>query len=259
MTTKHHISHAEQLFWGAAFHPGHFAQNGRKGMKVSLPVWVNIGAPDLGDVDSIIDAATSPELPDTETVTYTPDTDNTSPTDGALGDSTITIDGVLYWELDVPRNIVCQTTHGSSIVAMTVAATGLDQYYEPMSETITIAATGTDETDAGTKAFKYLRSVAITAVADAEANTLNVGFGDVLGLPYRADFNDQVIVFENGDPLGSGTFAAADDTAATATTDDVRGTLDPNTALNGTVRISVVMFPDPTSKESLFGVDQYAG
>lgn len=259
MTTRHHLTHADQLFWGDAFHPGLWEANKRNGVRVMLPSWKLLGTPVVGDDDSMVDAATSTELPNNATITYTPDTDGTSPTDGAQG--TTTVKGVTYWVLDVPRNVSCLTTHATSIVAMTVKVTGLDEYFEPMSETITVAATGTSETDAGLKAFKYIRSIAITSAGNATTNTLNVGFGDVLGLPYRVNSKDHILIFENLVPVATGTFVAAVTTdPATAITGDVRGTIDPTATLNGSIRIAAQFLNlDPSTKKTLLGVTQFAG
>jgi hypothetical protein len=216
---------------------------------------VRLGAPLTADTDSMIKAATSTELPDTETITYTPDTDATSPTDGV--GPVVTINGVDYWEMDVPRNVHCTTTHASSIVAMTIVATGLDEYGEAMSETISVAATGTSEVDQGVKAFKHVRSIAITAASDAAANTINIGFGDVLGLPvFLAEKALIVRELQDGALATAGTALAGVTSVATATTGDVRGTYDPNAACDGSkVFHLVVVQADPT----FFGVDQYAG
>lgn len=216
---------------------------------------LDLGAPDTADADAIIKAATSTELPDTETVTYTPDTDGTTPTDGAA--SVAVVNGVNYWELDVPRNVTVNTTHSSSIVAMTVTVTGLDEYLNDIEEDITVAATGTDEDDAGLKAFKYVRSIAFTAAADAEANTSNVGFGDVLGLPVRLPETGYVLAeLEDGVAASAGTVVDADDAEATATTGDVRGTYDPNSAANGSKAFKLICaLPSLTDK----GVAQFAG
>lgn len=218
-------------------------------------VILNLGAPLTADTDAMIKAATSTEAPDTETVTYTPDTDATSPTDGAA--SVVSVNGVDYWELDVPRNILSTVTHGSSVVAMTITVTGLDIYGNTMSETITVAATGTSQVDNGAKAFKHVRSIALTAAADAEANTVNVGWGDVIGLPVFLPSTAYVLAeLEDNADATAGTLVAGVSTAATATTGDVRGTYDPNSAADGAKDFQLVaLIPDPSYK----GVAQYAG
>jgi hypothetical protein len=216
---------------------------------------IELGTPDVLDADFLIKAATSTELPDTETVTYTPDTDGTTPTDGV--GPVVVRSGVNYWELDVPRNLISTVTHGSSVVAMTIKIIGQDIYGATMSQTLTVAATGTSQVDVTTKAFKWVRSIAITAVADAEANTLNFGTGDVLGLPIRLPGSGHVLrEMEDGAAPTAGAFVAAVDSAATATSGDVRGTYDANSACDGDLNFKLMVWgADPVDK----GVAQFAG
>lgn len=213
---------------------------------VLTPVLVNLGAPDTADDDSIIASATSTELPNATTTTYTPDTNGTSPTDGVQG--VVTKSGVKYWELDNPRNVSLVVTHGSSVVAMTCLVTGLDEYGNTMSELLTITATGTSKTAAGVKAFKWVRSVALTSASDSTANTAKLGFGDVLGLPIALPEKMQVVrESEDGAAPTAGTLVAAVRSAATTTTGDVRGTYDPNSACNGSKSFELlILVDDPT-------------
>ena len=219
------------------------------------PFVINLGAPITADTDNMVKAATSTEAPNAETVTYTPDTNGVSPTDGV--GPVVTKNGVKYWEMDVPRNVSAAVTHGSSVVAMTIVATGLDEYGAAVSETLSITATGTSKTAAGLKAFKWVRSIALVSASDAEANTVNVGFGDVLGLPVALPQKGLVVgEMEDGAAPTAGTLVAAVRSTATATTGDVRGTYDPNSAANGSKVFSLVAtLPDPSDK----GVAQYAG
>jgi hypothetical protein len=217
---------------------------------------VNLGSPITADTDNKVKAATSAELPDAAgTVTYTPDTDGTSPTDGV--GPVVTKDGVKYWEQDVPRNVSVAVSHASSVVAMTVAVTGLDEYGEDVVEEIAISATGTSKTGSGKKAFKWVRSIAFTVAADATANTANVGFADVLGLPFMLPGTAHVLKeMQDGAVPTAGTVVAGDAAKATATTGDVRGTYDPNAAADGSKAFQlVVVASDPTD----LGNDQYAG
>lgn len=248
MTKRHTISGADEVYWGDVFYEN-YSPDGRRGIQWTPLHIYHLNAPDTLDADGLVKAATSTELPDTETVTYTFATDGgSSPLDGAV------TDGVL----DVPRNITTTTTHGSSVVAMTVLVTGTDVYGETMSELITIAAGSTSQADAGAKAFKTVTSIAITAAADAEANTLNVGWGDVFGMPVvMADKRHVISATMDGDPETGNTIVAADTTdPATTTTGDVRGTVAFGTAANGTRDFTVALQYDPTSKTSAFGVTQ---
>ncbi len=205
---------------------------------------VNLGAPITADIDAILDGATGTELPNTETVTYTTANIGTSPCDGVS----------TTWILDVPRNVVITTTHAASIVAMSFLVTGKDVYGQTMSELLTVTATGTSKTSNGLKAFKCITSIALTAAADAEANTVEVGFGDVLGLPFLMSRNTVLKEIEDNAVATAGTVVVAVTTSpATTTTGDVRGTYDPNSACNGAKVFRLIAMP--TSLISL-GVTQ---
>jgi len=249
--SKQHMGHADETYIGAAqYGPAH-ARYGRKGQLVSMVARYVLGAPLTLDADGLIKAATSTELPDTETVTYDLDSIGTSPADGAS----------TTWILDVPRNVTVTTTHDSSVVAMTVTVTGTDEYGETLVELVTVAATGTSQADATVKAFKTVTSLAITAAADAEANTCNIGWGNALGLPIRMDAGTCIAFFaDNTEELTEATSVVAVTSTATSTTGDVRGTITPNTACNGTVNFVACIIPAANnSKENLFGVTQYGG
>jgi len=259
MTAKHHISHADALYFGSAYNAKARATNERHGVPVHFLSKVGLGSPVTLDADGLVKAATSTELPGSATtITYTTATDNTSPLDAAIAaPSTVFLNGanVLVWVLDVPRNITATVTHSSSVVAMTITVTGYDEYGVPMSEDLSIAATGTSQTAAGLKAFKYVYSVAFTAAADASANTANVGWGDVLGLPYTldalSDFLTNGTFFNEVLETTAPTVVKAVTTTATTTTGDVRGTVDLNSAMDGSA-VSVWYRANPAS----FGVTQ---
>ena len=248
--SEHTISHADALFWGNSKKLG---GDDKRGVPMTPIYQADLGAPITLDVNGLLIAATSTELPDTETVTYTfADDGGTSPLDGANQT------GIL----DVARNITTLTTHSSSIVAMTVVITGEDEYGEALVEKLTIAATGTSAADNGIKAFKSVSTIAITAAADAEANTLNVGFGDVLGLPFRLSGEYDVLASyaDATEELASATVVAAVTTTATSTTGDVRGTVLPNTATDGSVNFRVWMKVNGVATDAeAYGVTQYGG
>lgn len=251
---KHHISHASELYYGSAYNAKAQANNGRTGVPAHLLTKVSLGSPAVLDADAIIIDATSTELPNAATITYTTATDGTTPLDGAIAaPSTVFLNGanVLVWVLDVPRNITAAVSHASSVAAMTITVSGYDQYGVPMSEALSIAATGTSQTAAGKKAFKYVYSIAITAAGDATGNTLDLGYGDVLGLPYTldalSDFFTNGTYFNEVLESTAPTVVKADATSpATTTTGDVRGTVDLNSATDGSA-ISVWYRANPSS------------
>ncbi len=267
MTTRHSITNADELYVGSGHVPQMFNANRRTGVEIMPLTKVSLGVPIALDADHLVDAATSTELPDTETVTYTTADDGSSPFDNgdtptvaSITTSTGTTASV--WPLDVPRNLVSVVTHGSSIVAMTITITGYDYYKERVVETHTITATGTTKTVNGAKAFAYIESIALTAAADAEANTLNLGIGDVLGLPIKAaELSDVVAFFADGtEEVTAATVVAAVTTTASATTGDVRGTITPDTATDASVAYAAWVFVSGrNTKAGLKGVDQYGG
>lgn len=258
---KHNITFANQVYAGGGYYPPMFGDNERKGVPINFMTKVDFGSPIALDVDYIMDAATSTELPDTETVTYTTADDGVSPFDNAdtPAVSTITTStgaSASVWSLDVPRNLSFNVTHGSSIVAMTCVIAGYDTYGQAMSELFTITATGTTKTAAGAKAFAHIESIALTSAADAEANTANLGIGDVMGLPYALQTISDVIQNYWNDVLDTPTIVAADATTATTSTGDVRGTITPGTANDGSALVVWINVANADTEIGLRGVDQ---
>jgi hypothetical protein len=146
---------------------------------------------------------------------------------------------------DVPRNIVAAWTTTS---VMTV--TGTDAYGETISEA---SASGTSHT--GTKAFKTVTNITFSI----SVTSCTVGTGDVLGIPYFLTHESDVLGFyadATEEKLAS-VFVAGVTTTATTTTGDVRGTVDPDTTLNGSVRLYLWMHVRGTDlKSDLIGVTQ---
>jgi len=149
--------------------------------------------------------------------------------------------------LDVPRNVVVDAA-GAATAVLTI--TGTDVYGIPMSEAITLNGT---TAVAGKKAFKTITRVA----ASAAATDIFVGTGDVFGLPIDANSRNYVLTAWNGAFVTTGTFVAADATAATTTTGDVRGTFAPADAADGTKRLTLWVFVfDDDTQTGLYGVTQ---
>ena len=244
--TRHTLSHASELFYGNSQIGGrHGAQ---RGIPFNPLTFVDLGAPITLDADGLIVAATGTELPNAETVIYTFPHASASPQDGA------NLTGIM----DVPRNISGVVTHSTTTVAMTVLITGTDENGMAMSELLTFAATATSIAAAGKKAFKTVTAIAITAVADAEANTLNMGWGDVLGLPYLLTQKNAVTYLMDGIPQVTGTITAGVTTdPATTITGDVRGTILPATATNGTRRYGGWMTAIPVSERNNSALSAY--
>jgi hypothetical protein len=151
--------------------------------------------------------------------------------------------------LDVPRCLSIVSTGADTTQTATI--TGTDAYGIPMTETITFNSTTTVN---GQKAFKTVTRVAISA---ALAGNASVGSTDIFGIPYRTNSRNYLLTAWNGAFVTTGTFAAADTTAATATTDDVRGTYLVPDAANGTKRLTLwISIADDDTQTGLYGVAQ---
>lgn len=127
-------------------------------------------------------------------------------------------DGVIEYVLDTPR---CVTATAAGANSATYLVTGYDQYGQRMTAAL---AAPSSSTTATTKAFKTIISVANNN-ATATTNGVTIGFNDKLGLPVACT-NAAYIINVKWDATlaaNAGTFVAADATAATASTTDVRG------------------------------------
>lgn len=159
---------------------------------------------------------------------------------GALATSSIG-----YADCPTGRNVVAAWT-GTAVLTVT----GTDMYGNVVIES---SASGTSL--AGKKAFKTITAVATSA----DITSATVGTGDVIGLPVYLPSSGYVLKeLEDGATPTAGTFVAglSVNTKSTATTADVRGTLDPNSACDGSKAFTVIAaLPDPTFR----GNDQYSG
>lgn len=260
MTTRHHISHADELYFGNAYLASYHTSDKRGGIGIHPISQISLGSPIAADADNLIKDATSTELPNNSTKTYTVANDGSSPVDNAarVSNTTITTSTgatASVFVLDVPRNITVATSTAAADTVTTV--TGYDVYGVKMVEAITVASG--DSAAAGKKAFKYVESIAIYSAGDITSDTLTVGFGDVLGLPVKAAAKADVMQVWFNDALDSSvTVVKGDATTATATTGDVRGTVDPNSSCNGSP-VVVWLRGNPGSTTTLFGVAQYGG
>lgn len=244
--SEHHLSNADVLAFGKVLY---LPARGKRGIALSPLVFVDLGAPANADADGLINDATGAELPNDGTKTYTFPAENASPTDEALRSG----------ELDVPRNIVAAATAGETVVAMTITITGVDCYGARMVEALSIAGGAPPQSATGKKAFAAVTQIDITSASDATGNTLNIGTGNVLGLPFRADANC-VLSPRTANAADSGTFVPADTATPTATTGDVRGTYTPSGTLNGTNKVGLLIALNaPSSKTAIYGLSQYAG
>jgi hypothetical protein len=186
---------------------------------------INLGAPDAADADGAVASQACTAASGLATGI-----------NGALASG-----GVATF--DVPRAAVAAWT-GTAVLTIT----GTDYYGNTVVES---SASGTSLT--GKKAFKTITAV----TTSADITGLTVGTGDVIGLPVFLPQTGMVLrEMEDGAAPTAGTLVAGVTTTATATTGDVRGTYDPNSACDGAKAFQLVIaVPDPAFK----GVAQYAG
>lgn len=216
------------------------------GETVAVAETWSLGTVVAADADFLIKAATSDELPNNATITYLSTATNASPHDAAAGTTTIVPQGastgVVVWDVrdgaTYGRNLISVMTHDSAVVASTVTISGYDWTGQAMSELHTITASGTTKTVNGKKAFAYVKSVAIASAGNSTTNTLNVGTGAVLGLPYFLEKKGHMLnasidgVAEQINVSSNATVVAGVTTSpATTITGDVRGTITFNGSL----------------------------
>lgn len=187
-------------------------------------------------------------------VPLTLDADGIAAAQAVAGAGNLTINGALASSgtvtLDVPRAVEIDSSNAGD-TTQTATVYGTDVYGVSMTETI--AFNGTTAV-AGQKAFKTVTRVAISAAC---AGNVNVGTTDVFGLPFRVDSRNYCLTAWDGAFVTTGTFAAADTTTATATTNDVRGTYLVPSAADGTKRLTVWMYIESADTGTgLYGVTQ---
>lgn len=116
---------------------------------------------------------------------------------------------------------VVQATGLANGLGGNITILGWDIYGQPMSDTITLAAGA--NVVYGTKCFKYIKSVTPNFT---DTINVSVGTGDVFGFAFRSTLWEETRVFWAGAPMTSATgWTAADATPVSASTGDVRGTI----------------------------------
>jgi len=229
--SKHHITHAAEVYQGAAYYPPLTDDQKRVGAPITFVTKLDLGTP-IPDVADGISAS------HTGTSVLTIVLDGTLASGGAV-------------TLDVPRTLIVT---GTGADTETVTITGTDIYGEALVEVITLNAATPVE---GLKAFKTVTSAILSGAIDAD---IDVGTTDTIGLPYRlADASDLGAVwFDSVQEATAPTIIAGDDTTATATTGDTRGTLLLNSAAN-TKQTYVYLAVDASTKDAMVGITQYGG
>lgn len=223
--TRHTPSFADTIYLGSAYNQGY--QSGQRGVELSHVYFYNLGAVLTADADGILDDATATDSAQVVT-TFLQDT------------------------MDVPRALTATGTTGSDHV---ITVTGTDAYGNVMKENLTLSGVNVI---AGVKAFKTITQVDVAA--GAAGDTYDLGWGDVLGLPFYIDAQQKLILYaSNGIEDISAFVAGVTTDPATATTGDVRGTISPTTSPDSSVTFGVWMVVDHTTNAGAFGVAQYSG
>lgn len=135
---------------------------------------------------------------------------------------------------------------------------GYDQYFFPVTETITGANAGIAT---GKKAFKYIAS--ITPAGTMSGSNISVGTADIFSLGMRSDIWDLIAVYWNSALISAttGYVAAVTTSPATAITGDVRGTYAVQSASDNTKRLTVFVTPNVANIQTavgIFGVTNFA-
>jgi hypothetical protein len=228
--SKHSLTNASEMYAGRGRYAALLGINGRLGAPVTPLTKVDMGTPVVGDANGVV---VSQDLTSAGVFSVS--------TTAAAAIAAAALAGVC----DVPRNIVAAWT-GTAILTVT----GTDFYDETMSEA---SASGTSF--AGKKAFRTITDVSVSG----NVTSLTVGTGDVLGIPYFLTGEHDVVAFyaDAVEEKLASVFVAGVTTVATTTTGDIRGTVDPDTTLDGSVQLYLWMqVEDNSSKNGLVGVTQ---
>lgn len=236
MTKRHTITHADEVYQGDVHHTGYNDVKQRRGLICTFMTRHSLGTPAAADADGVCEAQTTSDAADLSI-------------DGALASS-----GEV--SLDPPRGLVAVSTDAGD-TSQTVTITGEDEYGHALVEELSL--NGTTNVN-GAKAFGKITNVAVDA---SLAGNITVGTTDVIGLPFKmANKRDVLNVWaDDTEEKSSSTLVTAVTTdPATATTGDVRGTINPNTATDGSVEFVVDMIvADRSTETGAFGVAQYGG
>lgn len=250
MTTRHTITHADELYAGNCYHDGD-SPDGRRGILMPHIYVREYGAVVAADADGIMASHTCSAAVATNLLVKT---------DYCTGALVTTINGgtVIF---DVPRNIRWSSAKNDAAVKLYVV--GKDEYGDTMAETI---SGPNNSTVAGVKAFKSVHDIQISA---ATVSQITIGTGSVLGLPYHLSSKGRMLgVYVNGNAPSSATDVGTLTTGlsltcgsgTTAGALDVRGTWKPaaggGMAPDGSKVLTAVMMVDHTTRNKAYGVPQ---
>lgn len=130
----------------------------------------------------------------------------------------------------VPRNISATVAAAvaANIKNVRVKVTGTNYADEVITEDLPAFTDDTAGTVVGAKAFKTVTKVEIPAM-DGAGVTVTIGFGDILGLPFKLAHNTVLFAFLDNTKEGTAP------TVTVSATDLSSNTIDLNSALNGKV------------------------
>lgn len=106
---------------------------------------------------------------------------------------------------------------------------GKDYLGQPMVERVTVTNANGTTAQSGKKAFKWIESVEVITPA-TNAVTLDVGFGNGLGLPYKSQKLISELVNKEVPTAGTFVDGVATGTTQSATSDDPRGLYTPHSS-----------------------------
>ena len=205
--------------------------NAETGQQIPLSVCpmqlmkIDIGQPATADVDAIVDAVTAGA-------------------DGVLAIETNTAELTFTMDTPVGRNITAVSAAAGDNTTFSVRVVGLDTDCNPQTEDR--AMNGVTPV-VGVKAFSSIESVTfIDAAGDpvVSAGAIDVGFGDIFGLPLRLNNETHQIEREFIDDtiVATGTFVAGSAVPPTNVSPDVRGTFLPATVADGSNTYTIYMW-----------------
>lgn len=241
MTTRHTISHADELYRGNAFLAG-YSPDGRRGTLMSNIYVKEYGAVASFDIDGIVSSYVT-------TGAYTNMLTNTaSVCKGALVSSAL----ASVVTFDVPRNVIVTACQAE---AKNLYVYGTDAYGNDMVETITVSGSAATS---GKKAFKTITKLQTTG---AWATTISIGSGNRIGLPFRmANIGRILGLTVDGLSTGGYTLVAGHATGTVPSSSnadaDVRGTIKPTTVPDSAKLFTVMMVVDSTTANKAFGQAQ---
>lgn len=233
MTARHTITRADEVYAGNV-HYSPYSPDGRAGIKLDVLKVVDLGVPVTASTEGIANDVT----------TYTNST------------VTLTAADLLLTSLDVPRNVqvVAATTAHTQVVTIS----GTDYYGEVMTEALTLNGT---TAVTGAKAFYGLTGASIPP--GAAASTVDIGWGDKLGLPFRIDnaiqrVNGGLLVDNIVNTTATFVTGLATTVTSTAGSGDIRGTVTSTGSLpNNSRRYTMLIhLPNISDKDVVFGVTQ---